>query len=302
MTQTMQPSSTSHQLGLWPTPMQQVDSRLWIKREDLNGFGFGGTKVRALEPILSAATAAGARTLVTGGRRDSNWVALAGLGARHLGLEFHAVLDPGDTEPVAVALMRRWGATVHAAPAPGPDPVNTTIARLAHELHGFGVPRGGASPAGVAGYKSLAAEILRQVPERPLDIVVAFGSGGLTAGLLMGLDGLLTPPERDAVRVCAIAVAKSRSQALDVTLRLTAGDLPVGSPPAASHLQILQPRRGSRRAGSQIAERTGVLLDPVFAGPAWSTYLADRPHDRGCVLIASGGLPAVIDQSLEATL
>lgn len=300
MTQATCRRFVADQLGVWPTPMQRVDDRLWIKREDLNGFGFGGTKVRALEKIMNAAISTSASALVTGGRRDSNWVALASLAARRAGLGFHAVLDPGDTEPTAVALMRRWGAVVHTASAAGPGPVNATIARLAHELDALAVPRGGASPGGVAGYRPLAAEIVAQVADRPVDIVVAMGSGGLAAGLLVGLDAVLAPPERDDVRVCAVPVGKSPQQAVEVLTRLTVAS---GGSPAScrlpTRLQVRPARHDLQPERARIEEQHGVLLDPVFAGPAWATYLADRPGDRACVLVASGGLPAVVDQSVQ---
>lgn len=295
-------SSGAGPLGLWPTPMQQLDDRTWVKREDLNGFGFGGTKVRALEPIIAAASSAGVRAFVTGGRRDSNWVALAGLAARRAGLEFHAVLDPGGSETTALALMRRWGAVVHAAPAAGREPVNATIEKLAGGLDGFAVPRGGTSSDGVAGYSPLAAEILAQVRVRPVDLVVAFGSGGLTAGLLRGLDALLPVPERDDVRICAVPVGKAPEQAYAVTAALTAthdgsGSLSCRLP---ARLSILPVQADPTSECARIEECTGVLLDPVFAGPAWATYLADRPADRACVLVASGGLPATFDHAGKA--
>jgi 1-aminocyclopropane-1-carboxylate deaminase/D-cysteine desulfhydrase-like pyridoxal-dependent ACC family enzyme len=40
-------------LGCWPTPLHHVPDHpdLVLEREDLNGLGFGGNKVRALEAI-----------------------------------------------------------------------------------------------------------------------------------------------------------------------------------------------------------------------------------------------------------
>lgn len=75
------------QLGIWPTPLQTVDggAGIYAKRDDLCGFAFGGSKVRALEPLLDDTLSREARRIVVGGRRDSNWVALAA--AARLGLE-----------------------------------------------------------------------------------------------------------------------------------------------------------------------------------------------------------------------
>ena len=54
-------------LGLLPTPLVQAPALgraagldgLWLKRDDLLGFGFGGHKVRALELLVAEALAQG---------------------------------------------------------------------------------------------------------------------------------------------------------------------------------------------------------------------------------------------------
>jgi 1-aminocyclopropane-1-carboxylate deaminase/D-cysteine desulfhydrase-like pyridoxal-dependent ACC family enzyme len=61
-------------LALLPTPLMEAPRlaaaiggpRLWIKRDDLTGFGFGGNKIRGLEFLLADALAQRAGTLVTG--------------------------------------------------------------------------------------------------------------------------------------------------------------------------------------------------------------------------------------------
>src|SRR5919206_4963060 len=46
--------------------------RLWVKREDATGLGFGGNKLRKLDYVLHAALADGADTIVSGGVVQSN--------------------------------------------------------------------------------------------------------------------------------------------------------------------------------------------------------------------------------------
>jgi len=46
--------------------------RLWVKREDCTGVGFGGNKLRKLDFVLREAMDAGADTLVSGGVVQSN--------------------------------------------------------------------------------------------------------------------------------------------------------------------------------------------------------------------------------------
>src|ERR1044071_10449211 len=46
--------------------------RLWVKREDATGLGFGGNKLRKLDYVLHDAVSSGADTLVSGGVVQSN--------------------------------------------------------------------------------------------------------------------------------------------------------------------------------------------------------------------------------------
>src|SRR2546427_9668937 len=78
-------------LAFLPTPLKEAPRlaaaiggpKLWIKRDDMTGFGFGGNKIRGLEFLLADALTQGADTLVTGASPQSNYVraTAAGRGA-----------------------------------------------------------------------------------------------------------------------------------------------------------------------------------------------------------------------------
>ena len=69
-------------LGLTPTPLTAAPQlaralglrELWVKHDELIGFGFGGNKVRGLELLLADARAQSADLLVTGAGPQSNHV------------------------------------------------------------------------------------------------------------------------------------------------------------------------------------------------------------------------------------
>src|SRR5436305_4504104 len=78
-------------LAYLPTPLVEASRlsvaiggpKLWIKRDDMTGIGFGGNKIRGLEFLLADALAQGADTLVTGAAPQSNSVrATAAVAAR----------------------------------------------------------------------------------------------------------------------------------------------------------------------------------------------------------------------------
>src|SRR5262245_10445523 len=62
-------------LASLPTPLEPMrrltahlgGPRLWVKREDATGLGFGGSKLRKLDYVLHDATATKADVLVSGG-------------------------------------------------------------------------------------------------------------------------------------------------------------------------------------------------------------------------------------------
>jgi len=293
-------------LGHWPTPLQPVesDARVYVKREDLCGFAFGGSKVRALEPLLARALRRNATGIVTGGRRDSNWAALAAIAAARLGLTCECVFDPGPTRPLAMGLAEQAGATIHIAPRAGAEAVNRAIAELVDRAGSamVGVPRAGADPMGVLGYRGLAAEILDELPAGPVDIVIALGSGGACAGLLAGLAEILGEPGVDDVRVQAVPVAKSPARSVEAVEALLVSARAQGltgiDPTAAMRRLRVLARVDTRARLAERAEAScGTLLDPVFGRPAWHTFCAQSQDDaRATVLIASGGLPAFFDQ------
>src|SRR5687768_16016217 len=107
-------------LAILPTPLQRVPALearlghgpLYLKRDDLVGFGVAGNRARPLEFLLGDALARDADTLVTGGAPGSNFVAAAALAARVCGLECD-LLVAGQREaappalPVPLSLARR---------------------------------------------------------------------------------------------------------------------------------------------------------------------------------------------------
>src|SRR5215211_4308277 len=80
-----------------PTPLEPMKRltthlggpRLWVKREDATGLGFGGNKLRKLGYVLHEAVAARADVLVSGGVVQSNSQRQVAAAAARLGMECH---------------------------------------------------------------------------------------------------------------------------------------------------------------------------------------------------------------------
>src|SRR5262247_8183 len=191
-----------------PTPLEPLrrlsaflgGPRLWVKREDASGLGFGGNKLRKLDYVLYDAVASGADTLVSGGVVQSNSQCQVAAAAAKLGLECHLAVYHGRLEPPTeeyltsgnAFLNRLFGAHLHDVPWTGDR--NTAIRDLVAWLESKGhkpyfVPYGVSNDLGAIAYATTIVEIEAQAATHsftPAAIVHCTGSAGTQAGLVVG--------------------------------------------------------------------------------------------------------------------
>jgi D-cysteine desulfhydrase len=192
-------------LAILPTPLQRLSALeavldsgpLFLKRDDLTGFGIAGNKARTLEYLLGDALAGGADVLVTGGAAGSNFVGAAALAARVCELDCEVLVagTAPDRLPVTLELARRAGATLRFTGADREELdrlVSERAAALTAEGRiGYAVPRGGATPVGALGYAAAAEEIAAQWHHDGDPVMVLpTGSGTSLAGFLAGRSAL----------------------------------------------------------------------------------------------------------------
>ncbi|MGE5132904.1 MAG: 1-aminocyclopropane-1-carboxylate deaminase/D-cysteine desulfhydrase [Gemmatimonadota bacterium] len=287
-------------LAVLPTPLVSAPrlaetlsaGPLYLKRDDLTGFAFGGNKARTLEFLLAAATAEGADTLLTGGAPGSNFCAAAAAGARLAGLSCELVIA-GKRAPAgpALALAQSWGAAVRWTGDPDRTSVDTGLRRAAAGLAAAGrrpylIPRGGAAAAGAVGYALAAFELHEQLAERGIRsarVVVAVGSGTTLAGLVAGnvllgrpLDLLGGSASRPPAQAAGQVLALARECA-----RLLSGAVPPGASGPAPEIteadvtvaDVRGPGHGvpspAAAAVAELALSTeGLVIDPVYTAKA----------------------------------
>ncbi len=198
-------------LGFWPTPLQEASRlaaaiagpTLWIKRDDLTGFGFGGNKIRGLEFLMAEALAQQADSVITGAGPQSNSVRATTAAAVHAGMKMVVVYSgtPLDNIEGNYRLVRLLGAEVRFTGDPDRSSVDAYIETCAAELRSNGgrpyvIPRGGANTLGALGYVRAAYELAEQCAAQniaPDVLVLAPGSCGTQAGLLAGVHALGLP-------------------------------------------------------------------------------------------------------------
>src|SRR5947207_7442434 len=165
-------------LASLPTPLEPMQRltahlggpRLWVKREDATGLGFGGNKLRKLDYVLHQALSSGADAIVSGGVVQSNSQRQVAAAAAKLGLACHLAVYHGRIEPPTpeyktsgnAFLNRLFGAHLHDVPWTGDR--NAAIRALVGDLEAKGhkpyfVPYGVSNALGAVGYATSNAYI-----------------------------------------------------------------------------------------------------------------------------------------------
>lgn len=315
-------------LAMLPTPLVPAPAlsraiglpELWIKHDELIGFGFGGNKVRGLEMLLADAQARGADTLVTGAGAQSNHVRATASCAAYAGLESIAVYW-GEEPPSAqgnLLLTRLLGAQTRFTNNFDRAHVDVVIAEVAAELRAAGrtpypIPRGGACALGVLGHVLAVRELSLQCAAlelRPRYVLLAVGSGATLAGWLLGTALLAAPWRIEGVTVSrpaedvhprivtlaaeAAALLKIRSPVRDADLVLHDGFIGegYGVPTAEGDAAI-----------ALAARSQSLFLDPTYTGKALAALIAltarGRFRDGPVVFVHTGGEPALFAHPLK---
>ena len=186
-----------------PTPLEPAPRltaefggpRIWVKRDDLTGFGLSGNKVRKLEFHLAAALAAGADTVITCGAVQSNHARATALAAARVGLDTILYLRSPDGAAPETATGNHLLQLVAGAECRfiTPQQWNEREAILADAatVHGnaWAIPEGASDALGSLGFVAAMEELAQQMEtleiERPI-LWHAASSAGTTAGMVRG--------------------------------------------------------------------------------------------------------------------
>jgi D-cysteine desulfhydrase len=297
--------------GQFPTAIERVHGlvppsvELYVKREDQASPLYGGNKVRKLELLLAnlqdpgeQAGAAPARLLAYG-TYGSNFTLATGIYGSALGYQVAAVLYPQPITPLVVdRLHEQLGAGVQLFPSPSYLLVPWARARARARQQGriIELAPGGSSPLGTLGWVDGGLEIAEQVRAGAaprFDVVyAALGSGGMVAGLWLGLG--TAADELAAVRVVPWPVASQlsvrwlalRTRSLLQRLLGPAAAAPPLPPPPRLRIEgrFLGGGYGHPSpAGEQAMARAsavGLHLEPTYTGKTLAALLADADAGR----------------------
>lgn len=307
--------------GSWarlPTPIEKMEKLsaelgidLFLKRDDQTGFEWSGNKIRKLEFLAKEALTKGANTLITcGGVQSNHCRATAALAAK-LGLRCVLFLR-GEAPAKALSnnlLDRLFGAEIfyltNEQYYEGMSDMRGIVDSQIRAQGGktYFIPEGGSNGLGALGYSAAFEEIAGQA--EPFDsIVVAHGSGGTQAGLILGklhAEGAWSNTRIVGVNVCYDKKESYRLVKEVLWAAIQERNLPISF--AADDIEILDGFVGKGYAQStkeelefllKCAREEGVLFDPVYTGKGmfglYKTVKANRDAlGKRVLFIHTGG-------------
>jgi D-cysteine desulfhydrase len=304
-----------------PTPIQQlgnlslVDSstNIFIKRDDLTGSSLSGNKVRKLEFLVAEAQTQGADTLITCGGIQSNHARATAVAAAQLGMRSHLVLrgDSNSELEGNLLLDRMLGSEITFVTK---EQYSTQRAEIMQNIvndlskegrKGYIIPEGGSNALGAWGYISATEEIVKQLAAEKVKIdaiVAATGSGGTLAGLILGKTLFNQIYDVIGINVCDDAqyfkteinnIFQDFQQRFKLPLNLSADDVKIIEGYVGEGYSIST--RDELVKIQQVAQQTGIILDPTYTGKGFIGLLDQIKQQRfvknaNILFLHSGGI------------
>ena len=299
----------------------ELGVNLWIKRDDFTGINlFGGNKTRKLEFLMGKAKDEGAEYVITYGATQSNHAMQTVWAACKNNLKpilyLVAVVPPDENDYKANLLLDCiYGAEVHILDIMEGESFEEAERRSfklgrahAEELNARGtkcyeVPMGGANDYGSLGYLNAMIELAEQMesakPQPPQFkyLYHATGSGGTAAGIMAG--NKLLGLGLEVHSISSMDVGDENKYAAGAAGLANGALALIGAQEAATvapeDFIIDQNHYGegyeipsdeATAAIKLLAQKEGILVDPVYSGKAFAGMLSD---------IRTGKIPAGSD-------
>ena len=312
-------------LAQTPTPLQKMErlserfgADIYFKRDDYTGTELSGNKVRKLEFLLHRAVQMGVDTVITCGGAQSNHCRATAFAAKRLGLKAVLLLrtpDPDQPPAIEANILLDYlaDATVIWITPEQYQQRDHYFAWQAEKLVAAGacpyiIPEGGSNALGAWGYVAAVEELMSDVAQLddsgtgPTTVISAVGSGGTSAGLVLG-NKLFAAD----FRIVGVNVCDDRDYFQKVIGNIINDfqgrylEQPIVSP---EDIEILDGYVGKGYALSQtqeleairdLARLEGVVLDPVYTGKAYYAMISELEKNPECfgpriVFLHTGGL------------
>jgi len=292
-----------------PTPIEEIKNivkktKIYLKRDDLNGLLVSGNKARKLEYLMADAKNKKCDTIITCGPAQSNHCRTTAVFCRMLGYDCHLFLRIKDKPEYTGNLLldELLGAKIRfITPEEYKDRMEI-MENYAKELKGkrcYIIPEGGSNEVGALGYIGCMKEMAGFIKKEKIEAVYcAVGSGGTYAGLLLGkklakinidLNGVIICDTveyfRDKIRnICEKAIDRFNLKISLKTEDINLIDGFVGEGYGIPYPEEIETIK--------MLAKKGIILEPVYTGKAFYGMLKDLPKKnyKNVIFVHTGGI------------
>lgn len=305
-------------IALTPTPIEEAKNltralggpRIFVKRDDLTGVGFGGNKLRNLEFRLARTMAENPDIVIVGLDLQSNSARQTVGACNKLGLQTILVLEGERPSVVQGNLLVDYllGAEVHFAPTRQAQRAKLDELAARYRQQGRRPHILNDNPmfdvASAVAYLETTMELLEQLSAVGTPAALYMSSSGKgQAGLeiarrLFGgfeVRGVTATREYDVAQRTA-QIANQATAALGLDLRLEPGEIINSNAYVGEGYG--KPSPEGNEAVRLFARSEGIVLDPIYTGKCAAGMIADVragrwAKDQVVVFVHTGGSPAV---------
>ncbi len=300
------------------TPVDEVSglpgkTKIFIKRDDLNGLLISGNKARKLEYLIADARNKKCDTIITCGPVQSNHCRTTAAFAQIFGLECHLFLRQkgGEENTGNLLLDELLGAKIRfITPEQYQNrmQIMSAYARKLHKRKAYIIPEGGSNEIGALGYidclKEMAGFIKREMIEA---IYCAVGSGGTYAGLLLGKKLLKLDVDLNGVIICdtveyfiskIMEICEGATDRFNLKVKIHTQDITLINGFVGKGYGISYPEE--IETIKKIAKR-GIILEPVYTGKAFYGMLTDlkKKNYKKVIFVHTGGIFSIFAYNRE---
>lgn len=292
---------------------QYSDNTIYMKRDDLLPFSFGGNKVRKAAEFYREIQNRKVDVVMTYGSNSSNHCRIIANMAASMGLLCH-IISPSENREVLynTSLVEKFGATIETCPV---DEVAMTIEKRKDAyrkkgLNPYFIVGGGHGNPGTEAYVKAYKEIKEQEREKGIHfdyIFHASGTGATQAGLVCGQ--LLDTDT--STRIVGISIAREGKRGREVVLDSIREYM--GDRFEQQYRDEALDFEDQYRCGGygnytdeiqelidQVMLRDGVPMDTTYVGKAfWGMckYLESHGiHEKNILFLHTGGTPLYFDR------
>ena len=295
---------------MWDSPVQQIEDNLYIKRDDLIPYSFGGNKARKGFLFFEEIDKGGFDCVVTYGSSHSNHCRIVSNMAAARGLPCY-LIGPEEVSDMTYnsRLMQLFGAEIITVPV---NLVHDTIEAKLDELKRAGrkpyfIPGGGHGNIGTKAYAECYEEIKKYEKENGIFfhyIFFASGTGTTHAGLVCG-----QIKNKDDRKIIGISIARKNPRGRNIVLDSIREYMPDADESELQQKTIFIDRFTGEGYGKENPEientikecmvKYGIPMDSTYTAKA---FLGMRKHieaeklkEKKILFIHTGGTPLFFD-------